>query len=110
DGKIISRDEYKEMQDFATQIVAQLQGLPERPRRAALLGDAHTLVERVDAKAASAEIAQRASELRRGLIAAYGIKVAPRTVPDLKAAAARFERACAGCHGATGHGDGKLAA
>lgn len=110
DGKVVSADEYKEMQDFATQVVEQLRQLPARPRQTALGDDARALVERVDAKAPPEEIAQRASELRRGLIAAYGIQVAPRATPDIKAAANRFESMCAGCHGATGHGDGKLAA
>ncbi len=110
DGRIVNADEYKEMQDFAMQVVAQLQLLPARPRQTTLGDDARALVERVDAKAPPEEIAQRASQLRRGLIAAYGIQVAPRAAPDLKAAAVGFAAMCAGCHGAAGHGDGKLAA
>ena len=109
DGKVVSAAEFEEMQDFTRQAATQLQALPTRAQQATLLEDARTLAQRVHDKAAPSEIGQRAGDLRRGVIAAYGIVVAPRGAPDLAAAAPRYESLCAGCHGATGKGDGTLA-
>lgn len=110
DGKVVSAAEFAEMQDFTRQAAMQLEALPARPQQAALLEDARALAQRVNDKAAPSEIAQRAGDLRRSVIAAYGVVVAPRVAPDLAAVAPRYESLCAGCHGATGRGDGKLAA
>ena len=110
DGKVVSAAEFEEMQDFTRQAATQLQALPTRSQQATLLEDARALAQRVHDKAAPSEIAQRAGDLRRGVIAAWGIVVAPRAAPDLAAVAPRYESLCAGCHGATGKGDGALAA
>jgi len=109
DGQVISEAEFKEMQDFTTQIVDQLAQLPAKPRQAILLEQARALATRVNDKAAPAEIADRAGNLRRGLITAYELVVAPRAAPDLELAATRYQALCASCHGATGRGDGPAA-
>lgn len=109
DGQIISTLEFEEMQDFAAQIVQQLEQLPAAPRHPKLLEDARTLAARVHDKAAPSEVAQRAGDLRVDLIEAYDIVVAPRSAPDLAPAEKLYASLCASCHGATGHGDGPLA-
>lgn len=110
DGAVIDAGEYREMQDFTDQVVAQVQGLPARAQQADLLAQAQALVQRVQDKAGADEIARRANDLRRDVIAAYGVVVAPRSAPDSAGAAARYASTCAACHGATGHGDGPQAA
>src|SRR5690606_2753101 len=91
DGKVISAAEFEEMQDFTRQAATQLEALPARPQQANLLEDARALAQRVHDKAARSEIAQRAGDLRRGVIAAYDLVVAPRAAPDLAATAPRYE-------------------
>lgn len=105
-GRIKNADEYKEMVDFAAQVHGLLASLPAIPARATLQADAGALAALIDAKAAPAEIAQKASALRWAVIRAYGLQVAPKSAPDLRVAAALYATHCAACHGAQGRGDG----
>jgi len=106
DGRIKNADEYQEMLEFAAQVRTQLDGLPEVPARAALRAQAAALAERIGAKAPPPEIAAQAAALRWAVISAYGLQIAPRAAPDLKAGAALYATHCAACHGAQGRGDG----
>lgn len=108
-GKVTSTDEYKEMVEFAAQARTLLDGLPENPSRATLRTEAAALAARIDAKAPATEITQRATALRWAVIRAYGLQVAPKTAPNLKAGAALYARHCAACHGTQGRGDGPAA-
>ena len=109
DGKVKNADEYQEMLEFTAQAGAQIRSLPPNPRQAALAGAADALVSLVEAKAPAAAVAAAAGELRRALIDAYGVRVAPRTVPDLAAGEKLYAAHCAACHGAAGRGDGPAA-
>jgi high-affinity iron transporter len=63
----------------------------------------------VRARGPAADVAAAAQRLRRALIDAYDVPVAPRRAPDLRAAAAAYAAHCATCHGAEGRGDGPAA-
>lgn len=106
DGKVKNAGEYDEMVEFAAQVRGLLEGLPDNPARDALLRDAAALAVRVDAKAPVAEIAGQASALRWAVIRAYGVQIAPKAAPDLRAGTALYATHCASCHGAEGRGDG----
>jgi high-affinity iron transporter len=109
DGKVKNADEYGEMRDFATQVAAQLAALPARKASPALLRDAAHLKARIDAKAPGAEIAALAHGLRRAVIAAYHVVVAPQRPPDVARGAQLYASLCTSCHGANGQGDGPAA-
>jgi high-affinity iron transporter len=109
DGKIVSADEYKEMQEFSAQILARMQALPPNASRESLADDARKLGTLIGARASVATVADAANRLRWSLIAAYKIQVAPRLAPSLAKAQALYAQHCAACHGATGHGDGPAA-
>lgn len=109
-GKVASDSEYAEMLDFTDNAARQVQALPAHPSRdgiAAAIADLRAAVER---KADGDEVARLAHRANALLIAAYPIPVAPKALPDLKRGAALYAAQCASCHGATGGGDGPLAA
>ncbi|HKY02545.1 MAG TPA: cytochrome c, partial [Burkholderiales bacterium] len=106
DGKVIDAGEYTEMQDFSAQIIAQLKALDARPQQPALITEAEKLAQSVNAKAAVEQVARQANDLRRQLVAAYDLVVAPKRAPDLSGAGAQYQSLCATCHGAEGRGDG----
>jgi high-affinity iron transporter len=108
-GKVLDAAEYKEQQEFSHQVIELLQRSPEVPARGELLKAATALAERIDAKAAGAQIAQQAAALRRQVITAYRLGVAPRQPPDLEVGARAYAAQCASCHGAQGRGDGPAA-
>jgi len=109
-GRIKSDEEYKEMLEFTSQVVEQLKALPANPRQAALVGDAERLATLVAGKSSSASVAGLSGKLRAAVIDAYGVAVAPKRTPNLRAAQALYIRDCAACHGAEGRGDGRAAA
>ena len=109
DGKVKSADEYKEMQEFAAQAASRVRALPANPRRAALAAQADALVRLVARKAPPAAVAEASRALRRAVVEAYQLRLAPRAAPPLERAPALYAGHCAACHGATGHGDGPAA-
>lgn len=109
-GAVVSESEYAEMQDFTANAVAQARGLPAHASKEAVIAAAARMQAAVNNKADSAEVASLAHAAEALVIAAYPIPVAPRSLPDLKQGAAIFQAQCASCHGATGAGNGPLAA
>ncbi|MBN8739068.1 MAG: cytochrome c/FTR1 family iron permease [Xanthomonadaceae bacterium] len=107
---VVSATEYQEMQDFVATARTRLAALPAGPDRDTQLAQADQLVAAVAAKADAAEVARRAQGLADTLLAAYGIAVAPRGLPDLTRAETLFATQCASCHGVTGLADGPAAA
>lgn len=108
-GKVVSADEYKEMQEFSAQILEGIRALPRDPTSETLAKDALALAGLITGRADAARVADAATRLRWALIAAYRIPIAPRSAPALAAAAGLYAQHCAACHGATGHGDGPAA-
>ncbi len=110
DGKVLDRAEFAEQLEFATQSVALLQQLPPQPGQAALVAQAQALRTAVADKTDAATVTAAAGALRRDVIAVYHLSVAPRQAPDIALGAQLYAAQCASCHGASGHGDGALAA
>lgn len=106
DGKVV--DEAEEQREFAGRAIELLQQLPA-PGQAAVVGQARTLLQRIDAKAPGAEVAALANGVRSDVIRVYGLVVAPRQPPDLQRAASLFAAQCSACHGTQGRGDGPAA-
>jgi len=106
EGRIKSEEEFQEMQEFSTQVSTLVAGLPADARRNEMTGRAQTLSRLVASKAASAEVARAAGELRGAIIQAYNVRVAPRQPPDLSAAPSTYRQLCGPCHGNEGRGDG----
>lgn len=109
DGKIKSADEYKEMREFAERALGLMQSLPDKPVRAALIAQARKFSALVEERAAPRSVAQASSDLRRALVAAYDVQVAPRRAPDAARGTALYAERCTSCHGDTGLGDGPAA-
>jgi high-affinity iron transporter len=110
DGKVVSADEYAEMQEFAHAAETQLSELPRTPATAALVKGAQALRAAIAAKAPPANVGAQARKLAADLLAAYPIPMAPSKVPDLQQGARLYQANCVACHGALGHADGPLAA
>lgn len=109
DGKIKSEEEFKELLEFTGLVVEQMKALPANPRQAALIGDAERLATLVAGKSSSVAVAELSGKLRSAVIAVYRVAVAPRRMPDLRAAQALYVQNCEACHGAEGRGDGPAA-
>ena len=108
DGQVLDAAEYTEQREFAGEVARRLAVLGDKGR--ALSPAATNLVAAIDSRAAGAQVAANALELRDAIITTFGVVSSPRQSPDLVAAAAVYERTCAACHGATGRGDGPAAA
>lgn len=109
EGKVLDAAEYQEQLEFVTQASALIAQLPENPQRAGLLAKTERLRALVDGKAAGTAVSVLADEIRRDVVRAYGIEVAPKQAPPMAAVATLYEAQCAACHGSSGHGDGPLA-
>ena len=109
-GAIVSELEYGEMQEFSTRAQNQVKALPPHPLHAELAAATIKLKQAVERKESPQQVAQLAREANRLLLQAYPFPVAPRALPDLARGAALYQAQCASCHGASGAGDGALAA
>ncbi|MFC5510438.1 FTR1 family protein [Massilia jejuensis] len=109
-GAIISELEYGEMREFSTRAQNQVQALPPHPLHAELAAATARLKQAVERKEAPQQVSRLAREANHLLLQAYPFPVAPHAMPDLARGAALYQAQCASCHGATGAGDGALAA
>jgi high-affinity iron transporter len=109
-GKVVDAAEYAEQQEFSGQVATLIAQLPANPEKAALQRQADDLVQRINNKAAGEQIAALSHGMRASLIQAYQVVVAPKRAPDVVAGARLYSEHCTACHGASGQGDGPLAA
>lgn len=109
-GAVISEPEYGEMREFSARAQSQVQSLPPHPLHSELAVATANLRHAVERKDSPQRVGQLAREANRLLLQAYPFPVAPRAMPDLSRGAALYQAQCASCHGATGAGDGALAA
>ncbi len=109
DRKVTNQTEYQEQREFAERVEVSIGKLPPHALRDSLQADARTLRALIETKAPGDEIVKLTAAMRTRLIQAYDIAIAPRTAPDLTAAAGLFASQCAACHGARGRGDGPAA-
>jgi len=105
-GEIVSASEYAEMREFAQTARTQLHALPAVSASPQLQEAAERLIQSIADKDAAGVVATQAHALADALLAAYPIPTAPLVAPDLARGARIYASTCAGCHGASGHGDG----
>lgn len=104
-GEVISVSEYDEMLEFARTIKSLSTDAPS-----AIQSDILLLSELVDNKASSEKISSVASGIKQHVITHYNLEIAPKRWPQIKNGAKLFALHCQSCHGATGLGNGPLAA
>ena len=104
-GRVVNQTEYDEQVEFSGSVVARIAALPARPQRAALVAEARQFQAAIVRKAGGDEVLLRARALGDHLLAAYPVRLAPETPPDLNRGAALYAENCASCHGADGHAD-----
>jgi high-affinity iron transporter len=109
-GTVVSASEFDEMREFAQTSKAKLAALEPKPEKAALLREAEALSAAIEGKQDAAKVASLAKGLANHLLAVYPVPSSPAQPPNVAAAAALYQAQCAACHGATGRGDGPLAA
>ncbi|WP_020167555.1 MULTISPECIES: cytochrome c/FTR1 family iron permease [Methylotenera] len=109
-GTVVSEAEYAEMLDFTNNASVQSQSLPARASKEAITAAIADLRAAVVAKADAADVKRLAYLANTKLIAAYPITVAPNQAPSLARGNILYKAQCATCHGATGDGNGPLAA
>lgn len=105
-GRVISEAEYAEMVEFAGQVEARLEALPDKSDKDDLVRRTRRLRAAIAAKATPNEVAAQSKALASALLAAYPVPLAPTAPPDLARGAALYAQNCASCHGATGDGHG----
>jgi high-affinity iron transporter len=108
DGKVLSQDEYGEMQEFSKRIIElfnQLQAL-DKADKAGVESGLKALAGHVANKADPKTVAEAAKSAKEKLLAAYNIIPYPRRLPALADGKKLYDENCAQCHGAAGKGDG----
>jgi high-affinity iron transporter len=108
DGKILSQDEYGEMQEFSKrsqELFAQLKAV-DKADKAGVESELNLLVQQIGNKADPKVVAESAKSAKDKLIVAYKIVTYPRRLPSLASGKTIYDENCAQCHGDTGKGDG----
>ena len=108
DGKIVSQDEYAEMQEFSKRILEltrQLKAI-EKTDKAEVEPILKSLVSQVEKKGDVKTVAALANDAKEKLLAVYKIVPHPRQLPSLADGGKLYLENCAQCHGDTGKGDG----
>jgi len=116
DGKIIIAAEYEESQVFLEQAADRFKRLPPPPENqneiSSIEAKFEELAEKIKSKGDTNEVRSIINGVNSRLMRLYGIKISqiPSTPVSLKNGKIIFESKCAVCHGATGKGDGPIAA
>jgi high-affinity iron transporter len=108
DGKVLSEDEYGEMQEFSRrshELFTQLKEL-DKTDKAGIEPALKSLASQIQDKADPKSVSAVAKGAKEKLIAAYGIVPYPRQLPSFAAGKKLYDENCAQCHGATGNGEG----
>lgn len=110
DGSVKNPGEYKEMQEFSATILSAVEALPANEHKDSLTAQAKNLQELVDNKAPLKDVRQQSTQLGQDLQKVLKVPMAPAHKPNLAKGGQLFKENCTSCHGATGAGDGPLAA
>jgi len=108
DGKILSQDEYAEMQEFSKRILELIRQLKavDKTDKAEVEPILKSLVSQVEKKGDVKTVAALANDAKEKLIAVYKIVPHPRQLPSLADGRTLYLENCAQCHGESGRGDG----
>jgi len=108
DGKILSQDEYGEMQEFAKRSLELFSQLKEidKADKAGIESTLNSLAGQIGKKADPKVVSKLAKSAKDKLIAAYNIVPYPRRLPTLADGKKIYDENCAQCHGVSGKGDG----
>ena len=108
DGKILSADEYTEMQEFSKRSQELFNQLKQADKadKAGVESTIKSLAGQIEKKADPQSVAELAKKAKDKLIAAYNIVPYPKQLPSWDAGKKLFSENCAQCHGETGKGDG----
>lgn len=107
-GKIVSQDEFAEMQEFcerSLELLSQLK-VKDKGDKAGIEAELKTLAKRVAEKADAKIIAALTKSVKDKLVKAYRIVAHPKTIPLLADSRILYLENCATCHGESGKGDG----
>jgi high-affinity iron transporter len=105
-GKIVSQDEYQEMQEFSKSAFELMEKLKKEGDTSGIEPGVKALAAAIEGKGDPKTVASLANGAKTKLIAAYGIVPHPKTLPALANGNKIYVENCAQCHGRTGHGDG----
>ena len=111
-GRVINRNEYAEMEEFAQQVsglINKLNKQIENPRFNELKPSVDKLQKAIQLKADVETISKLTGGMRQKLLVMNLITVAPQQWPDLNNGSKIFAKKCQSCHGKKGFGDGPLA-
>ena len=108
DGKILSQDEYAEMQEFSKRILELIRQLKavDKTDKAEVEPILKSLVSQVEKKGDVKTVAALANDAKEKLIAVYKIVPHPRQLPSLADGRTLYLENCGQCHGESGRGDG----
>jgi len=108
DGKVLSQDEYGEMQEFSRRSLDLFKQLKEvdKADKAGVEPALKSLASQIENKADPKTVSELAKRTKEKLIAAYNIVPYPRQLPSFASGKKLYDENCAQCHGATGKGDG----
>jgi high-affinity iron transporter len=108
DGKILSQDEYGEMQEFAKRSLELFSQLKETDKadKAGIESTLKSLAGQIGNKADPNVVSELAKSAKDKLIAAYNIVPYPRRLSSFAAGKKLYDENCAQCHGVSGKGDG----
>jgi high-affinity iron transporter len=108
DGKVLSQDEYDEMQEFVKRsmdLFNQLK-LNNKADKALVEPELTALVSQIANKGDPKAVSDLAIRARDKLIAGYNITPYPRRLLSFTTGKKIYDDNCVQCHGATGKGDG----
>ena len=108
DGKVLSADEYTEMQEFSKRSQELFSELKQADKsdKAGVEATIKSLAGQIDKKADPQSVAELAKSAKDKLLTAYNIVPYPKQLPSWDAGKKLFSENCAQCHGETGKGDG----
>lgn len=109
-GQVVDINEYKEMQEFSTQVAVMAQRLENSPGKVALLKDSEQLQQAVEQRLDPQKINTLVQAISSNIVTNYSVSTAPRRPPPLAMGQQLFQQECANCHGANGDGNGPQAA
>lgn len=110
DGEIINEAEFVEMQEFSGLIADRSARLGDSAEEQAIRNEAAALQTAIQNKADIPQIKAHTAKLRRGLLSVAPALSLPQALLSLERNQALYQENCAVCHGASGMGDGALAA